>query len=302
MQKQLDLGALSPLDIYNPQQSLAAADLTVSQAKFNLAQAEDALRHQMGADLDPDIRTLPIVLTESVDLGPAESLTPDREQSVERAVMSHPAIQQVVQKLDSDDLGIQSAKNGLLPNLSLTLYYQANGTGGVYDSSRSTLLGGGGGIGTIVPGGIGDALSQMFGFGYPTYFASLNLTLPIRNRAASAAMANALVQKKTDALNMRNTQQAIRLNILNAITRLEGAKEQLNLAKTQLDFAQKNLDAENTKFQLGTEINQNVINAQQVLVQAQSAVVTNEIGVRLNMLNLLTQTGELLDQRGIVVK
>jgi outer membrane protein TolC len=76
----------------------------------------------------------------------------------------------------------------------------------------------------------------------------------------------------------------------------------LKLAKIQLDFAQKNLDAENTKFQLGTEINQNVINAQQVLVQAQSAVVTNQVGVRLNLLNLLTQTGELLDERGIVVK
>jgi outer membrane protein TolC len=180
------------------------------------------------------------------------------------------------------------------------MYYQSNGTGGVYDPSRSTILGGGPSI--SIPGGIGDALSQMFGFGYPTYFASLNLTLPIRNRAASAAMANALIQKKTDSLNMRNTQQAIRLNILNGVTRLEGAKEQLKLAKVQLDFAQKNLDAENTKFQLGTEINQNVINAQQVLVQAQSAVVTNEIGVRLNLLNLLTQTGELLDQRGIVVK
>ena len=69
-----------------------------------------------------------------------------------------------------------------------------------------------------------------------------------------------------------------------------------------MDFAQKNLDAENTKFQLGTEINQNVINAQNVLVQAESAVVTNQVGVRLNLLNLLTQTGELLDERGIVVK
>jgi outer membrane protein TolC len=92
------------------------------------------------------------------------------------------------------------------------------------------------------------------------------------------------------------------LNILNAITKLDGAKEQLKLAQTQRDFAQKNLDAENTKFQLGTEINQNVINAQQVLVQAESAVVTNQIGVRLNLLNLLTQTGELLDERGIVIK
>lgn len=300
MQKQLDLGALSPLDIYNPQQSLAAADLTVSQAKFNLLQAEDALRHQMGADLDPEIRQLPINLTEGVDLGPADSIAVDAEREVSKAVMNHPAILQALEKLDSDDLGIQSAKNGLLPNLSLSMYYQANGTGGVYDAAHSTLLGGG--PASMIPGGVGDALGQMFGFGYPTYFASLNLTLPIRNRAASAAMATALVQKKADALNLRNQQQAIRLNTLTAVTRLEGAKEQLKLAKIQLDFAQKNLDAENTKFQLGTEINQNVINAQQVLVQAQSAVVTNQVGVRLNLLNLLTQTGELLDERGIVVK
>lgn len=300
MQKQLDLGALSPLDIYNPQQSLAAADLTVSQAKFNLEQAEDVLRHQMGADLDPSVRTLPIELTESVDVGPADSLPVETEQEVAKALRIHPAIQQVVQKLDSDDMGIQSAKNGLLPNLSLSLSYQTAGTGGIYDSARSSLFGGGPAV--IVPGGLGDALGQMFGFGFPTYFASLNLTLPIRNRAASAAMATAVVQKKTDMLNMRNQQQAIRLNVLTAISRLEGAKEQLNLAKVQLDFARKNLDAENTKFQLGTEINQNVINAQQVLVQAESAVVTNEIGVRLNLLNLLTQTGELLDKRGIVVR
>src|SRR5690242_16404453 len=52
-QKQLDLGALSPLDIYNPQQQLANAKLATSQSQFTLAQREDALRKQIGADLDP---------------------------------------------------------------------------------------------------------------------------------------------------------------------------------------------------------------------------------------------------------
>src|SRR5215471_4554551 len=92
MQKQLDLGAISPLDIYNPQQSLAATELSVSQAKFSLTQAEDALRHQMGADLDPQSRNTPIVLTENVELGPAESITPDREQAIGKALMNHPAM------------------------------------------------------------------------------------------------------------------------------------------------------------------------------------------------------------------
>src|SRR5262249_169182 len=68
VQKQLDLGAISPLDIYNPQQQLASTVLAVSQAKFNLVQAEDALRMQIGVDLDPELRKLPINLTETVDL------------------------------------------------------------------------------------------------------------------------------------------------------------------------------------------------------------------------------------------
>jgi outer membrane protein TolC len=301
MQKELELGALSPLDIYNPEQSLATAELSVSQAKFALAQAEDTLRHQMGADLDPEVRKLPLLLTESVDLGPADSIAVDAEQAVVKALVNHPAMRQALQKLDVDDLGIHSAKNGLLPNLSFSLYYQSNGTGGMYSPGLSTIAGAGG-PSAVIPGGIADAMDQMFGFGYPTYYAALTLNLPIRNRAASAAMATAIVQKKTDMLNLRNQGQAVRLNILTAVSKLEGAKEQLKLAKTAMDFAQKNLDAENTKFQLGTETNQNVINAQTVLVQAESAVVTNQVGVRMNLLNLLTQTGELLDERGIVIR
>jgi outer membrane protein TolC len=59
-QKELDLGALSPLDIYQPQAEYASAEIQVSQARFQLAQAEDALRRQIGADLDAEVRRLPL--------------------------------------------------------------------------------------------------------------------------------------------------------------------------------------------------------------------------------------------------
>jgi outer membrane protein len=302
MQQQLDLGALSPLDIFNPKQRLAAADVAVSQAKFTLLQAEDMLRHQVAADLDPQVRALPVVLTESVELGPAENITVDREQEVEKALNINPAIKAATQRLDVDDLGIQSAKNGLLPNLMFNVQYASNGRGGIYYPDSSSLVGSTNSAAIVIPGGISDALAQMFGFGYPTYQAGLTLTLPIRSRVASANMANAVVQKKTDALNLRNAQQNIRLNILTAVTSLEGAKEQLKLAIIQKDFADKNLDAENQKYKLGTETNQNVLQAQSDLAAAELNVVNNQIGVRTRLLNLLTQTGELLDERGIVVK
>ena len=142
----------------------------------------------------------------------------------------------------------------------------------------------------------------MFNFGYPVYAVGLTLNLPIRSHSAAMDMADAVVRKKTDALTLRNTQEMVRLSILTAVSNLNGTKEQLKLANIQRDFAKKNLDAEQKKYELGTEINQNVINAQQALTAAESNVVQNQISLRRSILNLLTQTGELLDQRGIVVQ
>jgi outer membrane protein TolC len=298
----LDLGALSPLDIYNPQQQLANAKLTVSQAEFTLIQKEDALRRQIGVDLDPQIRPLPLVLTETVDV--AEGGGMDRESEVQKALNMRPDLKSAVQNLDVDDLAIRSARNGILPNLALTGSYQTQGRGGVFYQRQNVFTGDGtsSSILTQIPGGFPDALSQMFGFGFPVYSFGVTLQLPIKSHQASADMADAIVAKKRDALNVRTTQQQIRLDILNAVTNLDGSKEQLKLAKIAREFAQKNMDAENKKYELGTEINQNVILAQNVLVQAESSVVTNQINVRRSLLNLLTKTGELLDERGIVVQ
>ncbi len=57
-QQELDLGAMSPLDIYNPQQQQATAEIAVSQARFSLQQVEYALRQKIAADLDPEVRNL----------------------------------------------------------------------------------------------------------------------------------------------------------------------------------------------------------------------------------------------------
>jgi len=295
-QKQLELGALSPLDIYQAEQTMASRKLDVAQAKFRLAQLEDTLRKQIGADLDADARRLPLVLTETVDV-PATTDPIDREATVLRATTTRPDLKAAQQNLDIDDLSIHQARNALLPNLALTGNYTANGRGGV-------LLVRAGGITPLVsiPGGLPDALEQMFGFGFTSYQLGLRLVLPIRNRAASADMADAVVRKKQDALSVRNSQQTIRLSVLNAITNLESSRESVKLAKIALDYAEKNLDAANKKYELGTGLQLDVSNAQDRKVQAESQVVSNAIQVRKNLINLLVQTGTLLDERGIVIQ
>jgi outer membrane protein len=301
-QKELELGAISPLDIYNPEQQLATAELSVSQARFSLAQTYDALRKQMGADLDPEVRKLPIVVTESVDAPVALDLDPDAE--VTKALATRPDVRSALQNLDVDDLSLRQARNELLPSLALTGGYTTQGVGGIFYQRTNVFdtSGNASQIVTAIPGGFADALSQMFGFGYPVYSFGLNLSLPIRSHAAAADVADALVQKKRDTLTVRTVEQQVRLNVLNAVSSVNSSKQAVKLAITAKDFAQKYLDAENQKYQLGVDPMQFVLQAQTQLSQAESAVVQNEVGLRRNLLNLLTQTGELLDERGIVVR
>ena len=301
-QQELDLGAMSPLDIYNPQQQKATAEIGVSQARFTLVQREDALRRQMGADLDPVIRQLPILLTETVAL-PADAAVIDTDAQIGKAMRDRPDLKAANQTLDVDDLNIRAATNNLRPDLSLTGGYTSQGRGGIFtqrnrvftDTGASQII-------NTVPGGFTDALDQLFGFGFPIYSFGLQLRLPIKNRAASADLADSVVNKRRDALQVRNTEQTIRLDILNAATGVESAKASVKLAKVALEFANKYLDAEKKKYELGTSTIFFVLQAQTSLVNAESAVVQNSIAYRRNLLNLSRRTGDLLEDRGVSIQ
>jgi len=281
-QRELELGAMSPLDIYQPQQNYATAEISVSQARYFLEQRENALRKQIGADLDPAARGLPIVLTESADV--PENGTLNAEAEVQKGLLNRPDLKAASQALDVDDLQIKSAKNSLLPDLQLLGAYSGQGLGG-----RSQFAN----------GGFADALDQMFGFGFPIYQFGLQLRLPIRNRAAAADLADAVVATKHDALPVRNVEQTVRLDVLNAVNQLESSKASVKLARVALDFARKYLEAEQKKYELGTSQIYFVLQAQQSLVNAESALVQNSIGYKRSVLDLLRRTGALLDERGI---
>jgi outer membrane protein TolC len=294
-QQELDLGAMSPLDIYNPQQQQATAEIAVSQAKFSLEQVENALRLQISADLNPQIRKLPIHLTETVE--PPENQPPvDSDAAIQKALHSRPDLQGMRVALEVDDLQIQQAANQLRPDIELTASYSSQGLGGLYNYTNAL------GHPATIPGGFADSLSQLFGFGYPIYSFGLTLNLPIRNRSAAANYADQIVSKRSDAFTARMIEQQVRLDVLNAISQLEAAKNSVRLAKVAKDFSQKYLEAEQKKYELGTSQIFFVLQAQNALVNADSAVVQNSITYRRNILNLLRKTGELLVERGITLQ
>lgn len=301
--KEQELGAASPLDIFQPEADYASAQIAVSQAKYQVQQSEDRIRKQIGADLEPKLRTLPIVLTEPV-LPPANESPVDAEQAVAKALRLRPDLKAVIQSLDVDELNIRKATNGLRPDLSLTGNYVTAGRGGTfYQRSNVTLSDGTtGSIVSTMPGGFGDALNQMFGFGFPVYSLGITLRLPIRDHSAQADLADSLVAKRIDTLSQRSLEKSIRQGVLNAVSQLESSKAAVKLAVIARDLAQKVLDAEQKKYDLGVTQIFFVLDAQRKVATANSVLVTQSTSYRRSLLNLLRLTGELLDERGITIQ
>lgn len=289
-QRELELGATSPLDIFQPQAVYANAEIQLTQARYRLAQTEDALRRQIGADVDPQVRTLPIVLTEPV-APPTGTASYDREALVGQAIQRRPDLRAASQALDVDELNLKSAVNGLRPLFSLTGGYGSFGRGGNFIRPNGTI-----------PGGVADSLDQVFSFTYPAYSFGLNLTLPIRDRNAAANLADAKVNRKLDQLRVRSTEQNIRLQVLTAISLVDQSKASVELAKVARDLAQKRVEAEQKKYELGTTTIFFVLSAQGDLTNAESALVRESINFRRNQISLLQRVGSLLDERGIRVQ
>ena len=301
--RELELGAISSLEIFQPQANFASAQISVTQARYRLQQTEDALRRQMGADQDPKFRETPIVLTETVD-PPAGNSSFDKERLVEKAVTRRPDLKSIVESMASDDLTITQVNNQLLPDLSLTAQYGSYGQGGVFYSKQNVFLGDGttSQIVSTIPGGPGDALGQVFGFGYPTYGFGVTLRLPIKDRATSANLADAVVTKKLDAFKYKQAVLNTRLQVLQAVSQVENSKASVELAKVARDLAQKRVDAEQKRYDLGTTTIFFVLAAQQDFTTAEANLVRESINYRRNLLSLLQRTGELLDERGIRVQ
>ena len=293
-ERELELGAISPLDIYQPQQNFATAQVNVTRARYRLQQAEDRVRRQIGADLDPDIRNLPLVLTESAD-PPIYMPSFEPEETIRKALGFRPEVRLRRKSLEIDDYNIKRYTNAQRPDLSVNASYSATGLGGnLYETSLV-----GGTTRLLEAGGFPAAMNQLFQFAFPTYSVGITLDLPLRNRRAAVDLANSVLSKKRNMYELRSLEQDIRLDVLNAITGVELSKAAIQQAAVALDFSQKRLDAEQKKYDLGVSTAFIVLDAQDDLVQSQADLLQESIGYRQAMVALLQATGELLRERGI---
>lgn len=290
----LELGALAPLEIYRSESQVAQKNLAVIQAQYRLKQAEEALRQTIGADLDPRFEALDLDLNEGVETS-GNLAAANLSETMEQALKNRPELEAQRQLLANDDTQVRLANNSLKPELDLSASYSSNGLGGIaIDRSSGTAI-------VISRGGFGDALSQLGGFNFPTYGFNLQLRFPLRNSAAVADLGTALVTKRRDLYQNRQTQETIGTEVKNAVHQLEESELVITAAQTEHDFAVKSLAAEERKYQLGAETIFFVLDAQNVLSQAEQDVVQSQISYKRALAAVDHATGTSLQKYNLSI-
>jgi HAE1 family hydrophobic/amphiphilic exporter-1 len=153
----------------------------------------------------------------------------------------------------------------------------------------------------VSEGGLLDALGQVGGFGFPTYSVGINLQLPIKNRRAQADLGSALISKRADLYQLRSRQQAIALEVRNAVHQLEVSKLSLAAANEALDLAKKSLAADQRKYELGAQTIFFVLDSQNTLEQAQQSYVQAQIQYQLALAAVDHATGDLMERNKVLI-
>ena len=300
--RSLELGALPPYDIYRTESELASRKVAVIQQEYSLKEAEDALRQVIGADLDPNVGALDIFLTERVE-PVGELVTLNIDQAIQRSLANRTELDSQRLQLDVDDINVRLAHNQMQPDLEIRGTLTSNGLSGNAYSFQTEPPGVPVPPPVLVnPGGLGIAYSQVSAFQYPTYGFSLSLNLPIRNRAAQAALGISQVNKKRDLYSQRATLQSIDLEARNAVHALEQAKLSMAGAKIARDLTQKNLEAEQRKYDLGAETIFVLLDTQNQLATADLTLVQAQVSYQLALTAVQHATGELLERYHVQIK
>ncbi len=283
--RSLELGALPPLDIYRSESEVAARKVGVIQSRYALDQAEEALRLIIGADRDPGVHALELDLTEKPQpTGELETI--DAGTALAQALSQRPELEAIKDSLANDETSIRLAHNQLEPNLQLQGFYQSSGLGGNQFNITTGAL--------VAPGGFGSSMSQLFGFGYPGYGASLTLSLPVKNHGGQAALGSALVSRTRDLSTSGQIREQITREVHDAVEQLEEARMALAAGTESYDLAQKTLTSEQRKFELGAETNFFVLDAQAKLAQAELTLLQTQVNYRLALAAVGHSTGDLL--------
>ena len=131
----------------------------------------------------------------------------------------------------------------------------------------------------IFTSGLGEDWDRLIKGTYPSFEVGLNITLPIRNRAAEAGSATAQLNQRQQEVQYREEQNTILLNVRQALITLEQDQAAIAAAQEARVYAQQSYDDSVKQLELGSTNAFTVVQKEQLLVAAEGVELRDRINL-----------------------
>lgn len=303
--KQVEIGTLAPIEVVRAEAQLATAQQALVAARSAVLQLEAVLKSALSRN---GLASLPVleahvIPTDPIRIPETEAIQPVQDL-VSRALDNRPDIAQSRIQLDNAGIILTGTRNSLLPTLNLVGDMRSGALAGLQNTVQGVnattgLLSAPPIADPFFVGGYGSILAQLFGRNFPTYSIGLNLTIPLRNRAAQANMATASVNLRQNQLFLQRQINQIRVDVQNAITAVNQARTQYEAAVKGRVLQEQTLDADQKKLALGATTVYQVIQDQRDLTTAAAAEVTAQATYAGARVQLDVATGSTLASNNV---
>ena len=291
-QAQVDLGTLAPIE-------LVRATALVSSSQFDLVQAQGLYRQQEVILRNQLVRTgSPVFAASFTEIVPTDHiLVPDTLEAfplaelVQQGLSRRPDLQQSELQIKTGEISVAASRNQALPQLNAYANIETRGSSEQgYEQIGST--------GTGLP-----TVPQNLGLGglrvSTIYQAGIQLTLPLRNRVATADAARDAIQLRQVQARTERLSNSIRQDIENGTVAVETAFASYRAAVSSRGYQQQLLQADRDRVAFGQGTNLIVVQDEAYLAQARSTEIaarSNYIKARIDLDHAL---GNLLEKNGI---
>jgi len=310
--KQVEIGSLAPIEVVRAQSTVAQDQQLVTLAQTNLQLEQLLMKNALTRTLkDPTLATAEVIPTSTMEIPSQEPVTPT-EDLINDALRHRAELVESRIDLNSREYSNKAVRSALLPTLSAFAYYGGAGVGGnqnplntcaqnpVAGFGCADANGGPSGFDFLFPTTpIGSTLHQLINSTNPDKGVGLQLSIPLRNRAAQSLQIRSELEFRQAQMRLQQIENQVGIEVRNAQYAVQQTRGSVDSARAALDLAKQSLDAEQKKYQFGTSTATLVLQYQSQLASAESTLVNATVSYEKARLELARSTGTVLEKFGI---
>jgi outer membrane protein len=301
-QKQVEIGTLAPIEVVRARSVVATNQQALIVAQTNLQLQQLLVKNALSRTLvDPVLADAEVIPTDTMLVPENEPVVPTQEL-VNQALAHRAELAESRIDLTNRDINTKSARNALLPTLNLFAYYQGSGLGGNLNPKYVCIVDPTQCTGNTLPtNSYGGALNQLVDSTAPDKGVGLQLSIPIRNRAAQADQVRSQLEYRQAQMRLQQQENQIRIEVRNAQFSVQQNRASVEAARAAVELGKQSLDAEQKKYALGASTTTLVLQNDRDLTQAQSNLVAANSAYEKSRVELDRAIGATLDRLGILV-